>query len=63
MPIHYAELQEALEEKRQLDRDMQIARQIQHSLLPQELPALPGVELAGFNHPGARYWRRLLRCD
>ena len=51
VPIHYAELQEALEEKRQLDRDMQIARQIQHSLLPQELPALPGVELAGFNHP------------
>ena len=51
VPIHYAELQQALEEKRQLDRDMQIAQQIQHSLLPQKLPALPGVELAGFNHP------------
>jgi len=51
VPIHYAGLQEALEQKRQLDRDMQIARQIQHSLLPQSLPWLPSVELSGFNHP------------
>tara|TARA_A100001015_G_scaffold315491_1_gene427430 strand:- start:70 stop:1524 length:1455 start_codon:yes stop_codon:yes gene_type:complete len=51
VPIHYAGLQEALEQKRQLDRDMQIARQIQHSLLPQSLPWLPNVELSGFNHP------------
>jgi sigma-B regulation protein RsbU (phosphoserine phosphatase) len=51
VPIHYAGLQEALEQKRQLDRDMQIARQIQHSLLPQSLPWLPTVDVAGFNHP------------
>ncbi|VGO17252.1 Phosphoserine phosphatase RsbU [Pontiella desulfatans] len=51
VPIHYAGLQETLEEKRELDRGMQIAQQIQHSLLPQELPALPSVELAAFNHP------------
>ena len=51
VPIHYAGLQEALEQKRQLDRDMQIARQIQHSLLPQTLPWLPTVDVAGFNHP------------
>ena len=51
VPIHYAGLQEALEQKRQLDRDMQIARQIQHSLLPQSLPWFPSVELSGFNHP------------
>jgi sigma-B regulation protein RsbU (phosphoserine phosphatase) len=51
VPIHYAGLQETLEQKRQLDRDMQIARQIQHSLLPQSLPWFPSVELSGFNHP------------
>ena len=51
VPIHYAGLQEALEDKRQLDRDMQIAQQIQSSLLPQELPSHPSVELAAFNLP------------
>ena len=51
VPIHYAGLQEALEEKRQFDRDMQIAQQIQNSLLPQELPSYPSVELAAFNLP------------
>lgn len=51
VPIHYAGLQETLEEKRQLDHDMQIAQQIQHSLLPQQLPSFPSVELAAFNHP------------
>ena len=51
VPIHYAGLQEALEDKRQLDRDMQIAQQIQSSLLPQELPSYPAVELAAFNLP------------
>jgi sigma-B regulation protein RsbU (phosphoserine phosphatase) len=51
VPIHYAGLQEALEERRQIDRDMQIAQQVQSSLLPQQLPFLATVELAAFNHP------------
>jgi len=51
VPIHYAGLQEALEDKRQRDRDMQIAQQVQSSLLPKELPAYPSVELAAFNLP------------
>ncbi|MCF7817460.1 MAG: SpoIIE family protein phosphatase [Kiritimatiellales bacterium] len=51
VPIHYAGLQEALEDRRQFDRDMQIAQQIQNSLLPQQLPTLATVELAAFNHP------------
>ncbi len=51
VPIHYAGLQETLEQKRQIDRDMQIARQIQHSLLPQKLPSHSSVELAAFSHP------------
>ncbi len=51
VPIHYAGLQETLEEKRQLDHDMQIAQQIQSSLIPQTLPQFPSVELAAFSHP------------
>lgn len=51
VPIHYAGLQEALEDKRQLDRDMRIAQQVQSSLLPKELPSYPSVELAAFNLP------------
>ncbi|MDF7801137.1 SpoIIE family protein phosphatase [Pontiellaceae bacterium B1224] len=51
VPIHYAGLQETLEEKRELDRGMQIAQQIQHSLLPQKLPTFGNIEVAAFNHP------------
>lgn len=51
VPVHYAGLQESLEEKRELDRGMHIAQQIQHSLLPLQLPTFPSVELAAFNHP------------
>lgn len=51
VPIHYAGIQETLEEKRQMDRDMQIAQQIQNSLLPRQLPSYPSVELAALTHP------------
>ncbi|GBD01605.1 Phosphoserine phosphatase RsbU [bacterium HR18] len=33
-------------EKRRLEREMQLARQIQQRLLPRQLPQVPGVELA-----------------
>lgn len=51
VPVHYAGLKAALEQKRQLDRDMQAAQQIQESLLPQHLPVLEGVRLAAYNLP------------
>ncbi len=51
VPIHYAGLQEALEEKRELDRGLQIAQQIQHSLLPQQLPSFETVDIAAFSSP------------
>ncbi|WP_372846030.1 PP2C family protein-serine/threonine phosphatase [Pontiella sp.] len=51
VPIHYAGLQEALEEKRELDRGIQIAQQIQNSLLPQVVPTFDTVDLAAFNLP------------
>jgi len=51
VPVHYTGLKEALEQKRQLDRDMQAAQQIQMSLLPQHLPQLAGTRLAAYNLP------------
>jgi len=51
VPVHYTGLKAALEQKRQLDRDMQAAQQIQESLLPQHLPVLEGVKLSAYNVP------------
>lgn len=51
VPIHYAGLKADLDRKRQLDRDMRVAQQIQMSLLPQDLPQQEGVRLAAYNLP------------
>lgn len=51
VPVHYAGLKAALDQKRQLDRDMQVAQQIQMSLLPQNLPQLHNVTVAACNLP------------
>lgn len=51
VPVHYAGLKADLDRKRQLDRDMQAAQQIQSSLLPQTLPQPEGVRLAACNMP------------
>lgn len=51
VPIHYAGLRDALEQKKQIDRDIHAAQQIQTSLLPQELPQIDGVQLSAFNLP------------
>lgn len=51
VPVHYAGLKADLDRKRQLDRDMQAAQQIQASLLPQQLPQIEGVKLAACNLP------------
>jgi hypothetical protein len=37
------------EQRARLDQEMQLARQIQHSLLPRELPALAGWKLDTFS--------------
>ncbi|MCC7299460.1 MAG: SpoIIE family protein phosphatase [Verrucomicrobia bacterium] len=49
VPVHYAGLKADLDRKRQLDRDMQTAQQIQMSLLPLQLPKIEGVRLAACN--------------
>ncbi len=51
VPVHYAGLKADLDRKRQLDRDMQTAQQIQMSLLPLQLPKIEGVRLAACNLP------------
>ena len=51
VPIHYAGLRAALEQKKQLDRDIHAAQQIQASLLPQKIPTPEGVRLGAFNLP------------
>jgi len=49
--LHFARLKDALAEKKLLDNDLTVARQIQRSLLPETLPSLPGIELGAFNFP------------
>lgn len=49
--VHYAGLRDTLDEKKRIDHDLSVARQIQASLLPDEVPHLDGVELAAFNEP------------
>jgi len=51
VPIHYAGLRAVLEQKKQLDRDIHAAQQIQASLLPQNIPHPEGVQLSAFNLP------------
>jgi len=43
-----------LAEKQRLDRDLQLAQEIQRILLPQENPKIPGYELAAMNRPAQR---------
>lgn len=47
--VHYAGLRDTLDEKKRIDHDLAVARRIQASLLPEELPHVEGVELAAFN--------------
>jgi len=49
--VHYAGLRDTLDEKKRIDHDLHVARRIQNSLLPKELPHVQGVEVAAFNDP------------
>jgi PAS domain S-box-containing protein len=43
--------EQALREKERVDRELEIARQIQRALLPDATPDVPGFEIAGWNEP------------
>lgn len=45
------ESQEQLIEKEKLEKEMEIARDIQHMLIPQQFPALPGFSIGAFFKP------------
>lgn len=50
LSIYYAQFREALEEKRRLEQDLELAQRIQTGLLPRELPDIPGISLHAFYH-------------
>ncbi len=41
----------SVEEKRGLERELELAQTVQRSLLPQELPEIPTLEIAAFSRP------------
>lgn len=47
--IHYASLRDQLEEKRKMEHELDVAQEIQASLLPKTLPSIPGFEMAAFS--------------
>jgi sigma-B regulation protein RsbU (phosphoserine phosphatase) len=49
--VHYAKFSAALDEKRRLDYDLGVAKRIQTTLLPKDVPQIEGVDLAAFSVP------------
>ena len=57
LALAYRELQEAqaaLVEKERLERELELARELQQSILPQEFPNLPGFNCAARSRPARR---------
>ncbi|MEP7288130.1 MAG: GAF domain-containing protein [Chloroflexota bacterium] len=48
LAVETAHLQEQVTERQRLERELEVARGIQHSFLPQQVPTLPGWDLAAF---------------
>ena len=48
LSIYYAQFRQALEEKRRLDQDLELAQRIQEGLLPRELPEVENLSLHAF---------------
>jgi sigma-B regulation protein RsbU (phosphoserine phosphatase) len=49
--LHHAQVYGQLADKKKMDNDLLVAREIQRILLPLESPVLPGYELAATNEP------------
>ncbi len=41
----------AAEERRRLESDLELSQKVQQALLPQQVPSIPGLELAAFSQP------------
>ncbi len=58
--IHYVKVGAALDEKTKMDADLSVAKQIQNTLLPKDIPQLPNVDLSAFSvaarHVGGDYY-------
>jgi phosphoserine phosphatase RsbU/P len=52
--VHYLRQSAALDEKRQIDRDLSLAREIQTALLPKQIPEINGVNIAAFSKAAQR---------
>ena len=46
-------------QRERMNRELEIAREVQERLFPQNVPAIDGIELAGFCRPGSGHRRRL----
>ncbi|MDF3127736.1 SpoIIE family protein phosphatase [Kiritimatiellaeota bacterium B1221] len=49
LSIYYAQFRAALDEKRRMDQDLDLAKRIQTSLLPRKLPNVKGLNVHAFN--------------
>ncbi|WP_332450387.1 SpoIIE family protein phosphatase [Methanoculleus sp.] len=48
---HIEDLRQTTAEKERIAKELEIAKEIQQSILPESAPVLPGFDLAGFNLP------------
>lgn len=51
LSVRAARLYQAAAEKERIDRDLQLARDVQQILIPQQLPQRPGLDCAGLSEP------------
>src|SRR5207237_10142541 len=51
MALENPRLHREIVEKQRLEKEMALAREIQHSLLPESPPVVPGYEIAVMNEP------------
>lgn len=48
---HFISLRETIEAQKRMEHDLNVARNIQMSLLPKNIPQVPGYNIAAFNRP------------
>lgn len=48
---HFISLRETIEAQKRMEHDLEVARNIQISLLPRNIPQVPGFNIAAFNRP------------